>query len=175
MKKCALVIGHKPGSGGAVNFSAGVSEFEFNELLAHKIKTDNVIINIVYRETYAELPAKINMLHPDFIISLHCNAFDCTVSGTETLYYHKSKTGRNIAQIVQDEMVKCLGLIDRGIIPRTAEDRGGYLLRYTKAPCVIAEPFFIDNNADFTTASGKIDLLAAAYAAAIEQIAERNF
>ena len=36
-------------------------------------------------------------------------------------------------------------LKNRGFKSKTVEDRSGYLLKYTKAPCIILEPFFIDN------------------------------
>ena len=65
------------------------------------------------------------------------------------MYYHKSKQGKAIAQIFQNNMLSALGLSNRGLKPISAEDRGGYLLRYTNAPCVLIEPFFIDNNSDF--------------------------
>ncbi|EGU35072.1 N-acetylmuramoyl-L-alanine amidase, partial [Vibrio scophthalmi] len=69
--------------------------------------------------------------------------------GTETLYYHTSKKGKALAGAVQKHIVKALGLRDRGIKSRQAEDRGGYLLRYTQAPCVIVEPGFLSNDYDF--------------------------
>lgn len=173
-KLCALVIGHKKSSPGAVNQRTGLTEFEFNEDLAIRIekKVKKVDIQRVYRRTYEELPSDINALNPDFIISLHCNAFDGKASGTEVLYYHKSEKGKIMAEILLKHLVECLELPNRGIKPKTAEDRGGYLLRYTKAPCVISEPFFIDNDIDLARAQEKIDDLAQAYAKAIEEIEE---
>ncbi|KKK66742.1 hypothetical protein LCGC14_2961020, partial [marine sediment metagenome] len=56
--------------------------------------------------------------------------------------------------------------------PRTAEDRGGYLLRYTKAPCILAEPFFIDNNDDLARAQVDLDGLASVYANAIDEMSQ---
>ncbi|UCG13233.1 MAG: N-acetylmuramoyl-L-alanine amidase [Deltaproteobacteria bacterium] len=49
--------------------------------------------------------------------------------------------------------------------------RGGYLLRYTNAPCVIAEPFFIDNDEDLAKANEDLAGLAAVYATAIDPMA----
>ena len=59
-----------------------------------------------------------------------------------------------------------------GVKPKKSEDRGGYLLRYTHAPCVIAEPFFIDNDEDLARAREDPDGLALAYARAIDKITE---
>ncbi len=77
-----------------------------------------------------------------------------------------------MAEIVLDHLVEYLKLPNRGVKPRSAEDRGGYLLRYTHAPCVIAEPFFIDNDSDLARAQEDIDGLAAVYANTIDQIAQ---
>jgi len=175
-KLCALVIGHKKSSPGAVNERAGITEFDFNEDLAIRIekKVKKTEVQRIYRRTYKELPDDINALDPDFIVSLHCNAFNRRASGTEVLYYHKSEKGRKMAEILLNHLVEHLKLPNRGAKPKTVEDRGGTLLRGTKAPCVIAEPFFIDNDGDLSRAQEDegIDELAAAYAKAIEEISQ---
>jgi len=48
-------------------------------------------------------------------------------------------------QQVQKHFIIIIGYRDRGIKPKDVEDRGGYLLRYTNAPCVIVEPCFMSN------------------------------
>ncbi len=176
-KLCALVIGHKKRSPGAVNESSGLTEFAFNDDLARRIeeRTVSALIQRIYRRTYAELPGDINALGPDFIVSLHCNAFDKSASGTETLYYHRSSTGKAMAEILQKHLVAALGLKDRGVKPKSSEDRGGSLLKQAEAPCVIVEPFFIDNDADLKEAQTRIDALAGAYAAAIDEISVTGF
>lgn len=173
-KLCALVIGHKKSSPGAVNINRDVTEFDFNEDLALRIekKVNQTEIQKVYRRTYKELPGDINAVCPDFVVSLHCNAFNTKASGTEMLYYHKSEKGKKMAGNLLNHLVEHLKLPDRGVKPKSAEDRGGYLLRYTKAPCVIAEPFFIDNDSDLAGAQEDIEGLAAAYAKAIEEISQ---
>jgi len=143
-----------------------------NEDLALRIekKIQKAEVQRVYRRTYKEFPDDINALGPDFIVSLHCNAFDKKVSGTEALHYYRSEKGKKMAEILLNHLVEHLKLPNRGIEPRTTEDRGGYLLRYTKAPCVIAEPFFIDNDDDLARTQEDMDGLTAAYAAAIDEI-----
>jgi len=80
--KCALIIGHKQSSRGAYNETYEISEFDFNEELAKqienslKISDKNIEITRIYRRTYSSLPSDVNELNPDFIISLHCNAFN---------------------------------------------------------------------------------------------------
>lgn len=173
-KLCALVVGHKKRSPGAINAEANLSEFDFNEGLALRIekKVQKAEMQRIYRRTYKELPNDVNAVNPDFIVSLHCNAFNGKASGTEALHYHRSEKGKKMAEIVLDHLIGYLKLPNRGIKLRTAEDRGGYLLRYTKAPCVIAEPFFIDNDSDLARAEEDIDGLAAVYANAIDEISQ---
>ena len=48
------------------------------------------------------------------------------------------------------------------------------MLRYTKAPCVIVEPFFTDNDTDLARAQEDIEGLAGTYGKAIDQIAEEE-
>lgn len=175
-KLCALVIGHKKKTPGAANVDKNITEFDFNEDLALRIekKVEKSQVQRIYRRTYKQLPDDINELNSDFIISLHCNAFDTNVSGTEVLYYHRSEKGKKTAEILLSHLVDHLKLSNRGIKSKTSEDRGGYLLRYTKAPCVVAEPFFIDNDDDLVRALEDIDGLAGTYAKAIDQISEEG-
>jgi len=77
-----------------------------------------------------------------------------------------------MGEILVNHLVEHLKLSNRGAKPKAAEDRGGHLLRYTKAPCLIAEPFFIDNNSDLARAQENLDGLAAAYAAAIDEVSQ---
>ncbi len=172
MKKCALVIGHKKSSPGASNNTSGLTEFSFNDKLAVEIEREasGVIVQRVYRRTYRTLPSDINELNPDFIISLHCNAFNKTASGTEVLYYHLSTKGKLMAEIINEKLVGALDLNNRGEKPKSSEDRGGHLLKSTAAPCVIVEPFFIDNDDDLKAAMDNRKALVKAYARSIEAI-----
>ncbi len=170
---CALVIGHKKMSPGAINDTSGMTEFDFNDHLSVMIekRVKHTQVQRVYRRTLKELPDDINSLGPDFVVSLHCNAFNKKASGTEVLYYHRSESGRRLAQTLLKRLVSQLKLPNRGVKPKTAEDRGGYLLCYTKAPAVISEPFFIDNDADLAVAQSDLEGLAMAYASAIDEMA----
>ncbi len=176
MKTCALVIGHKKNSPGAVNPSQNVSEFDYNEQLALEIEAallshKKVKIQRIYRRTYSTLPDDINGLKPDFIICLHCNAYNTRATGTEVLFYHRSKKGKKLAKVLDKNLVKALALTDRGIKAKTTEDRGGYILKQTNAPCLISEPFFIDNDHDLAIANEKRAELVYAYVKSIKKMA----
>lgn len=162
--KVALIVGHSKTSQGARNKSLDIKEFGFNADLAERItkagKDSEMEFVTVYRDTYSKLPGKVNRENADIIISLHCNAYNEKASGTETLYYHSSDRGRALAGNINYQMVKALGLPNRGTKAKSSEDRGGYLLKYTNAPCVITEAFFIDNDEDLAVAMDNLDELA---------------
>lgn len=179
--RCGLIVGHKKNKPGACNKKYNICEYEFNDQLACDIydylkeKKSDTSIQIIRRKTYKSLPDDINKLQVDFCISLHCNAAPASHSGrwngTETLYYHTSKRGKSMAEILQKNIVGVLEFRDRGILPRRTEDRGGYILRYVDSPCIIAEPFFIDNDSAYKTVMDRYDKFVQAYAYSIEQIA----
>jgi len=174
----ALVIGHSIKDKGAYNSTYNISEFIFNEALVKEVSTqldsryiDNVII---YRRTLQELPNDINEYDPSFVISFHCNAFNKVATGSEVLYWHNSDNSEILAKILQTELVDIFGLTDRGIKTIYDDDRGAFLLKYVKAPCVILEPFFIDNDNDYSYALEKYDKLVEAIVNGISSYAEIN-
>lgn len=174
MKKVALIIGHSAKSQGATNKNYGTSEFQFNGPLAHSVAEKLILEGcepiIIYRDcSYSALPGKVNKTEADIAVSFHCNAFNEESNGSETLYYKLSSKGYLLASCIQEQIVKCLGLKDRGLKPCVAShkgkagDRGGLLLKGTSMPCVIVEPFFIDSDASLELANHKFEDLAEAY------------
>jgi len=77
------------------------------------------------------------------------------------------------AEITQKNMVIALGNKNRGIKSKTSEDRGGHLLKYTDATCIIAEPFFIDNNKEFENALEKEAVIVSAYVKSMNEFFRR--
>jgi N-acetylmuramoyl-L-alanine amidase len=164
--RVALVVGHSLTSKGACNKNASLCEFDYNSRIVTKLH-DSLINTIdvvtIYRDEYSKLPDDINNHNPDLILSFHCNAFNEEVSGTEILYYHKSKLGKVLAFDLQQKIANTLNLPNRGVKACCIEDRGGYLLKYTKAPCLIIEPFFIDNDKDLKCALDNEEKLIDSY------------
>ncbi len=157
--KIAIVVGHSEDSRGAINPRTNIAEYDFNRSLAQLIQDE---INDIYSTTvkytsvilyrnngYAKLPSEVNLTKADICISLHANAFNGGAEGCETLYYHSSEKGQLLAALVQGEVNAVIGNRNRGIKAKHSEDRGGYLLNQTAMPCIITEPFFIDNDNDF--------------------------
>ncbi len=170
---CALIVGHTRERPGATNLASGMNEFEFNSRLAKFIAESvpvcsNTRVSIVVRKTYRALPDEVNALNPDFCISLHCNAFNAKTSGTQTLYYQSSVESKALAEKVQQVATSSLGLRDRGVVAVKDNGRGAHLLKNVKAPCVIAEPFFIDNDSDLKQASERFEELGRSFARFIQ-------
>ncbi|OQK43992.1 hypothetical protein XM72_c10883 [Vibrio vulnificus] len=176
--RIAIVIGHSVLSQGAKNEQLGLSEYQFNELIAQDVARELVKEGftpfIIYRQAYVDLPNDINQTNPDLILSLHCNAFDAKASGTTMIYCGGSTKGKIFAECLQQSVVNALGLRDRGIEGRTT-GRGVTLLKNTKAPVVIAEPFFIDNYDELLSVLEKEDhnVLSNAYVSAIIETKKR--
>lgn len=172
--RIALVIGHKLTSGGAVSYN-GITEFEYNEelvgMVASNLADSEHEVLIFHRKRYRDLPDEINEKNPNLVISFHCNAFNTKATGSEVLYYRNSIVGQAVAAKLADAIHECLGLVNRGLKAKSSEDRGGYLLRYTKAPCVLLEPFFIDNPLDFSVGTDLKQELSLAISDIIEKLA----
>lgn len=174
--KVALVVGHTKDKPGACNSTYGVCEFGFNDRLVNKVDClidERCEVEVVYRDNYKALPDKINDLNPDFIICFHANSFNTSIVGSETLYYYKSSRSKRIAEIFQNRLVTTLNLYDRGIRPRSSEQRGGYILKNTNAPCIILEPFFIDNDEECKRMSIDWKRLAAVCRDSIYEVIEK--
>lgn len=164
MKRLAIAIGHSPTSQGASGKLNGKiwTEFSYNTDLANDIALqfieryigDHVEV-CLFRRPDSESPIhdlcrEINGCNPNLAIELHCNSHaDESISGTETLYWSRSKPAKEAAEIFQDCITKCLGLRDRGLKKITSvEQRGGSFLAMTDCPSLILEPFFISNPGD---------------------------
>ncbi|KKM93854.1 hypothetical protein LCGC14_1204200 [marine sediment metagenome] len=78
----------------------------------------------------------------DIFISFHINGVESSLAtGTETFYYRaRSKA---LAEKMQKTLVDTLGLTNRGV-----KTRGFVVVKYTKMPAVLLEPFFIGNKHD---------------------------
>jgi len=174
--KVALIIGHSYEDKGAVNATTGIQEFDYNERLVdriHKILSilENVESEVVYRNTYSGLPAKVNATNADIAIEFHCNAFNTQASGTEMLYWHSSRKGSQLANLFQYAALDALSLRNRGVKAIDGTSRGGSLLKKTRMPTIICEPFFIDNDDDLHTAQQEFERLAERFVVAISEYA----
>lgn len=177
-KLCCLVIGHKFDKQGARNNEYGDTEYLFFEKFAHdvqdafiKLKNDTEDysphkIKIIHRESYKTLPTKVNYFKPDFTISLHANAFNESVSGSEVIWLGQNPKTRLLAELFNDQF-KLMKLPNRGVKHIIADERGGYLLSRLKSSAIITEPFFIDNSSDLEYVKSGYDYFVRLYVDAI--------
>jgi hypothetical protein len=74
----------------------------------------------------------------DLFVSLHINSAAQLATGTETYYYHARS--KRLAEAMQAAQVQSLRLRDRGV-----KQRAFAVIRLTRMPAVLLEPFFINN------------------------------
>ena len=85
-----------------------------------------------------------NKAKVDIFVSIHNNSFtNPAVSGTATYYCSdnpQADKGQQLADNVQDELIKYLGTTDRGVI-----DAPFYVIKNTNMPAILTEAAFISN------------------------------
>lgn len=170
---------------GAENSITKMNEFTWNKdfvenYLLSELQKAGIKYQIVLRDV--GITKLINDLNKaagkdDIILSFHLNSGVATATGTETLYWHTSTKGKKLAEIVQENLVKVLGLVNRGIkIRRKPVDkadelnqRGWTMFKETNAPYVMLESFFISNDKDLKIGTERKAELAKAVVSAIKE------
>ena len=181
--KVALVVGHCEGSKGAWNPRFNITEYDFNNKLAGQIfrilknsaKAEPVLVHRYLRSGIRGLVMKLNtIIRPKLIVSMHLNAHsNPEANGTEVLHWHRSKYSGRMAKIFEEHFTDFLQTRDRSGQAQakgvSEEDRGGYILRYTKAWAVLCEPFFLSNDEEVEKGNKSLidGTLAQCYADAI--------
>lgn len=171
MKIC-INVGHGSGDVGAINHRSGETEHQFNQQLSKKLRSylegRGHNVDIVWQDGRGlnALPATINAMNPDLIVSLHSNGAEPrSANGFEMLYWHTSRAGKQLAESVQRSFASSFpDRKNRGTKPRD----NLYLLRKTAATCIICEPFFITNDEEYSWAIHNMDLIAIAIGVGID-------
>lgn len=108
----------------------------------------------------AQRVAITDELKPDLFVSVHANSHtNAGIRGSLVLYYDKdypqadyppsdamaalTPESKKLAQLVQDNMVKAAGTVDRGIVPSAV-----YVARMGSVPSVLVETAFLSNGED---------------------------
>ena len=91
-----------------------------------------------------------NYFHSDIAVSIHCNAFNGIVGGTECICYKRGGDGERLARLIQNNLVQVLGTNDRGVKYEEdkEKDRRLSFVMLTDMPAVIVECAFLDNYDD---------------------------
>lgn len=79
--------------------------------------------------------------HADIFVSLHVNATATGQnSGAETFYHYKSESGKRLAELIQQEMIKISGMNRR-----IAKPGDFYIIKNTSMPSVIVEVGYLSS------------------------------
>lgn len=154
--KVYLSLGHTIYKNGNISSADGVvNEYKYNKSLIKKVaknlRAKGVDLDVIttperkYSTDTQELEYKVNKEHAKKYIcgiELHLNCYDKKARGAETLHHSSSKEGKKLATCIQKQLAK--KYTDRGV--KTNDKL--YMLRHTRCPFVIVEPFFCDNRAD---------------------------
>lgn len=182
----AILVGHsRSGDKGASSWDSSESEWTYNNDIAKrtkeilkdspiKVSVFNKYPGATYSEAIRKLTEDLNTLNFDLIIELHFNSFsNNNASGYENLYWHSSSKAEQAASVIQKTFKDLLPTQhkDRGIKPiLSLKQRGALMLKSTKAPTVICEPFFGSNKSEwkfFKSLKGR-NTLSKAYAKALK-------
>lgn len=141
--KVAVNAGHFPGlDPGALGLES--SEAEIVRDIAKVVCTD--LDSIGYEVTFIQLNNLQDIcdasddFEADVFLSIHCNAFDKTVEGTETFHSGLSWEGYELAKCIQHQLLTTMHSQNRGL-----KQKGYWVLVHTDAPAALAEIDFIDN------------------------------
>lgn len=154
--KIAFVVGHHKKSKGALSKYFRLREWDFyNDVLSHLNCVDVFYHNeniSGYTSRIKNTANKINKYPFDLVIELHFNsAVHPSANGCETLYYYRSKKGREYAKQFSEVVTRTTGIKSRngGLKALTnRNDRGFASVYYTNAPTILIEPFFGSNDND---------------------------
>ncbi len=161
-KLIAIDVGHggkDPGAAGKIQGREVIIEKDLNLAIALQLLDllQQAGVNAVLlrdRDVSMSLysrPEAANTMNADLLVGIHNNSAEtATPNGTEVLYYDKigtesyGITSRELAACLQQELVKEIGLKDRGIInsPHLA------VLNKSLMPAVIIEGGFLSNSGD---------------------------
>ncbi|MBU3114849.1 N-acetylmuramoyl-L-alanine amidase family protein [Clostridium lacusfryxellense] len=147
--------GYDPGSIG----SKGIMEKDITLAIALKVgvilKENNIDVVYTRKSDDVAWPANVkqdlaaradisNNRDADLFISIHLNSFKQeNVKGTETFYSNESLKGKEVAQLIHNQILKDVGFVDRGLRGETFS-----IFRNVKATTVLLELGYISNKND---------------------------
>lgn len=113
------------------------------EILARRMKLNGYQFKVYQQKnSLSEVSKESNKYGADVLISIHCNsATKPSANGTETWYYKYSIKGGQIAKVMQEELIRHLGLRDRGI----KSNETFHVLKRSNACAILIETAFLSN------------------------------
>ncbi|MEK4865071.1 N-acetylmuramoyl-L-alanine amidase [Bacillus sp. FSL E2-8895] len=108
--------------------------------LGHTVYDDTDETGSTQAQNLSNIVRNCNSHSVDFVISFHLNSYNGTANGVEVCYYDQ----QSLAAKVSAQLSKDIGWSNRG----AKERKELYVLANTKAPAILIELGFIDNDAD---------------------------
>ncbi|MGQ3738459.1 N-acetylmuramoyl-L-alanine amidase [Bacillus sp. Fil] len=118
--------------------------------LGHTVYDDTDEVGRTQAQNLNNIVRNCNSHDVDLVISFHLNAYNGTANGVEVCYYDQQA----LAAKVSTQLSKDIGWSNRG----AKERKELYVLANTKAPAILIELGFIDNDADM--AKWNVDKIA---------------
>jgi len=140
-------------------------EYEFNRDVVQRIMKALDEAGVAYfdvvpnvEEVGSFLPERVGLANdkdsdlPKLYISVHANAGPVatsndwtsgSISGIETWFHHKSKSGKKMAAIFQKKLIEKTGLKNRHL--KSTKERMLYVLKHTRMPAILTENAFYNN------------------------------
>ncbi|EOO36955.1 N-acetylmuramoyl-L-alanine amidase [Bacillus cereus VD133] len=118
--------------------------------LGHTVYDDTDETGSTQAQNLSNIVRNCNSHSVDLVISIHLNAYNGTANGVEVCYYDQQA----LAAKVSAQLSKDIGWSNRG----AKERKELYVLANTKAPAILIELGFIDNDADM--AKWSVDKIA---------------
>ncbi|MGY3419108.1 N-acetylmuramoyl-L-alanine amidase [Bacillus mycoides] len=122
--------------------------------LGHTVYDDTDEVGKTQNANLNNIVANCNSHAVDLVVSFHLNAFDTKANGVEVCYYDQQA----LAAKVSAQLSKDIGWSNRGAKERRYGKDRLHVLAETKAPAILIELGFIDNESDM--AKWNVDKIA---------------
>lgn len=122
--------------------------------LGHTVYDDTDEVGRTQAQNLNNIVRNCNSHDVDLVVSFHLNAFDTKANGVEVCYYDQQA----LAAKVSAQLSKDIGWTNRGAKERRYGEKRLHVLAETKAPAILIELGFIDNESDM--AKWNVDKIA---------------
>lgn len=112
--------------------------------LGHTVYDDTDEVGRTQEQNLVNIVRNCNSHDVDLVISFHLNAYNNKAEGVEVCYWDQ----KDLAAKVSAQLAKDIGWKNRGARERRYGNERLYVLAETKAPAILIELGFIDNDAD---------------------------
>ncbi|MED3026133.1 MULTISPECIES: N-acetylmuramoyl-L-alanine amidase C-terminal domain-containing protein [Bacillus cereus group] len=112
--------------------------------LGHTVYDDTDEVGRTQAQNLNNIVRNCNSHDVDLVVSFHLNAFDTKANGVEVCYYDQ----QDLAAKVSAQLSKDIGWANRGAKERRYGNERLHVLAETKAPAILIELGFIDNESD---------------------------